>query len=138
MSFRPYDPERDVPNFVKQFIISVRRRALQDETHAGTSRESRIKLIIELNERLSDKLMRVPVLQAITGLPITSQNQLTQAYTSVLIDEVINERDLNSKTIAYIEKLVKERTGIKTWELYPWDRPDIILPVLPETDTAPF
>ena len=132
---KPYDPEVDVPNYIKQFVIAVRRRALQDEGFVETTDKSRTKLIIEISSKLEDKTDRIPVLQAITGIPLTSQNQLTQAYTSVLIDEVINVNSENQNAIAFIERLVKKRTSLKPWQLFPWDGPkEISLPTLPEDD----
>ena len=129
-----YDPEKSVPNFVKQFILTVRRRALKDELFQGTSDASRKKLIIEITSRLNNKNNRKPVLQAITGIPLQSQNQLTQWYTSVLIDEVINVNLSYPTTIAHIERLVETPTGIKAWDLFPWDKPKANLPDLQAAD----
>ena len=129
-----YDPEKDVPNFVKQFILTVRRRALKDELFQGTSDLSRKKLIIEITSKLNKKENRKPVLQAITGIPLQSQNQLTQWYTSVLIDEVINVSLSYPSTIAHIERLVEKPTGLKAWDLFPWDKPKVDLPDLQSAD----
>jgi hypothetical protein len=130
-----YDPEINVPNFVKQFVIAVRRRASQDEYFLATTDKSRVKLIIELSSRLTNKANRKSVLQAITGIPLQSQNQLTQWYTSAIIDEVINVSLSYPGTVAFIEKLVEKPTGFKAWDLFPWDKPhNTDLPVLPKDD----
>jgi hypothetical protein len=131
-----FDVEKHVPNFVKQFIISVRRQAVKDEYFQGTTDKSRVKLIILLNEQLQDKNNRIAVLQAITGIPLQSQNNLTQFYTSILINEVIDATATNPTTIAHIERMVKERTGFKSWELFPWDAPKVNLPDLQSADNT--
>jgi hypothetical protein len=129
-----YDPEKNVPNFVKQFIIAVRRRAMQDDLFIQTTPKSRTKLLLEIQSRLADKNNRKGVLQAITGIPLQSQNQLTQAYTSTLIDEVINVSLSYPSTLSHIERLLKEPTGLKAWDLFPWDKPKVDLPDLQPAD----
>ena len=116
---------------VKQFVIAVRTRAKQDEIFSGTSDKSRKKLIILLNKQLRNKDNRIRVLQAITGLPITTQNNLTQWMTSVLIDQVINANTRNETTLMDIERALEEHNSTKgtqpAWELFPWERPEITL-----------
>jgi hypothetical protein len=120
---------------VKQFIISVRRHAMKDESWHGASNKARIKLIIQLNKALRDPDNRVAVLAAITGLNITSQYNLTGYYTSVLIEETLDGK-CNS-IIGEIESNVEERNIPRPCDLYPWDRPRVYVPILSEAYNGP-
>ena len=131
-----YNAEVDVPQFVKQFVITVRRKAMQDISFAGASQKSIVKLILTLQDYLyvpteqgaiphivTKEEMRIPVIQAITGLPITSTKQLTQHYVSVLIDEVINVSKDYPATVPFIEGLLEKRVSESPWNLFPWEKP---------------
>lgn len=131
-----YDPDKRVPNYIKQWVIAIRRRAKSDTGYTSTSPTSRTKLIIEITLRLKDRMLRKDVLQAITGLPLQSQNQLTQGYTSILIDEVINVCKEHPDTIAHIENLLKSTTGIHPWDLFPWEKPQVDSIDMPEMQDA--
>ena len=127
-----YDPERYVPPIVKAFVIAIRRLSMRDTTGAGTSRNSRITLILLLESGLKNKENRVAVLQALTGLPIATQNNLTQASTSALIDQLIGEMNgekpcltRESRSVIRItEGLVEDGVVRYPWLLYPWDAPE--------------
>ena len=111
---------------VKSFVIAVRVLSRNNPNIEITSDKSRIKLLIEINELLDNKALRKHVLAAITGLPITSQSQLTQASTSTIIDQLVNGRD-NVRIIKSIEEAVRkgfaqDPLGFKPQLLYPWER----------------
>ena len=104
---------------VEKFIIAVRISAQADENPYGASDKSRVCLILGIEECLQDKKNRVKVLQAITGLPLSSQNHLTQVYQSVLIHELKNNLGWHD-IISRIEQTVIETgTGRNPWEIYP-------------------
>jgi hypothetical protein len=102
-------------------VITVRVLARADDDFAGPSDKARVKLIIELQESLVDKENRVKFLQAVTGLPLNSQNQLTAHYTSVLIQETIDGKNRN--VIQDIERFIEGQPGSLPWNLFPWEHP---------------
>jgi len=123
------------PDEVKQFIIAVRRKASGDIAYAKTTQKSFGRLRSEITKRLRDPDKRISVLAAITGLPITSQKQLTQHWTSVLIDEVVNDSKKFDITISFTEGFIEGQTGIVPWRIYPWESPaEIDMSDMPETD----
>lgn len=115
----------EIPENVISFIIAVRRRAMGDELYLPSSIKSMQKLAIEISERIENPKNRKKVLQVITGLPITTQKNLTQYYTSVLIDEIIN---LHTTTLADIERLVENSPDELAWQLCSSDRIETHLP----------
>lgn len=111
---------------IKQFVISVRTRSRAEMNIGGPSRDSVIKLIIQMNKALKNKHLRIHVLSAITGLPITSQNNLTQGSTSVLIDETKDSKSNN--ILRDIEDQVAAGFALdpihfRPSRLYPWEHP---------------
>lgn len=107
-----------IPEHIESFVITIRTLAMNDTTYHSSSRKSILKLMIMIKDNLDNPDNRIPVLQMITGLPISSQNNLTQHYTSVLINELLNLPP--KSTILYdIEKLVEGATGKVAWEIYP-------------------
>ena len=134
-----YDPEYDVSNDVKIFIITVRRLARNDMEYKEATPASQKALLALLNEKVAEKKefasMRKPILQAITGLPMVSQKYIKQHYVNVLISEVkrINEQFPN--TIIHIERVVKKWVDVPAWELFPWEAPsEANMSVLPAID----
>ncbi len=118
-------PLESMEDKLKQFIIAVRMRsrASQEYDHQTTA-ASRTKLIIQIEEVLQDKKNRIPVLAAITGLPITSQNQLSQSTTSVLIDETIGDKSneiLRQIEADIIEGITKNAALFNPSQLYSWE-----------------
>lgn len=112
---------------IKQFIIAVRTRSRAEMNTNTASRKSEIRLIIQLNAALWDKSLRDPVLAAITGLRITSQDQLTQGSTSVMIDETNNGK--SDEILRAIEEEVaagfaKGPIRFRPFRLYPWESPN--------------
>ena len=112
-------------NEIREFVITVRVCARADEFFAGTSDKARIKLIIELEHSLVNKENRLKFLQAVTGLPLDTQNRLTAHYTSVLIEETIDGR--NKKAIQDIERYIEGKPDCFPWDLFPWERPETSL-----------
>lgn len=125
---------------VKQFIVAVRVKARQDDTYAGPSPKSILKLLLLLEGTkdqpglLKNKANRKPWLQAVTGLPLTSSKNLTQWYVSTLIDEVINAKP---GVIEEIERLLEERSGREgdpAWGLFEWEKPEVSVSLLQRGD----
>jgi hypothetical protein len=87
------------------------------------SDKARVALILGISEHLEDKKNRVPVLQAITGLPLASQNNLTGYYVGTLIGEIRETADVGDiiKTIeaAIREKSAESGPGFQAWNLFP-------------------
>ena len=113
---------------VQQFVIAVRvlSRRYDDQAIRFPSWKSMTKLRLQIEEQLENKKMRVPVLAAITGLPITSSKQLCQPSVSTLIDQTLEERK-GEHIIKYIEDNVRkgiaqDPIGFKPWNLYPWEK----------------
>ena len=122
----------NVTEKTKLSVIAIRIVAAGDTTFAASSRKSVLRLMMELETRLANEDNRIPVLQALTGIPITSQTQLTQQYTSAIIDEVIHgDRNIISET----ERLIEEHPDIRPFRIFPWNAPDIDMPTLPEANT---
>jgi hypoxanthine phosphoribosyltransferase len=126
-----------VPEHVKQFVIAVRRKAIRDSSYAPSSRASTVMLVITMLENLEDREKRIAVLQAITGLPITSSKLLTQGYTSVLIEEVQNVCKNFPAVLHDIERLLESRAMREPWTLFPWEAPDANMSIL-QQDDSPF
>jgi len=131
-----YDPDVDVPKEVKQFIIAIRRKAMNDMTYAAASQKSVGMLAGTITKCLTVKTreVRIAVLEAITGIPVASGSQLTQFYVSTIIDEVLNDRH---DCVAFIERLLEKPFGRKPYQLFPWERPKVNLPIMSEGDYKP-
>jgi hypothetical protein len=113
-------------NSIRDFIISVRVRSRANQNLNGPSKKSVIRLIIQMEKALSNKKLRIPVLQAITGLAIIHSYSLTQGQISVLIDETIDNK--GDYALALIEKDVQmgfaeDPIGFHPADLYPWEAP---------------
>jgi hypothetical protein len=78
--------------------------------------------------------MRKPVLSAITGLRINTQNLLTAHYHSVLIDETMEGK--SNDVLRRIESLIKTKYLLHPWDLYPRQGTGKPVPNMPAT--APF
>ena len=128
-----YDPDVDVPKEVKQFIIAIRRKAMNDMTYAAASQKSVGMLAGTITKCLTVKTreVRIAVLEAITGIPVASGSQLTQFYVSTIIDEVLNDRH---NCVAFIEGFFEKSIGRKPYQLFPWERPKVNLPPVFEAD----
>ena len=116
---------------VQQFVIAVRvlSRRFDDYVWQGSSDLSRTCLLLMVEGMLKNKALRVHVLSAITGLPLTSQNQLMQVSTSTLIGQFKKEGEEknNERIIKYIEETIRkgfaqDPLGFKPQLLYPWER----------------
>ena len=112
----------EIPEYVKQFVITVRTIARQDTQYASpTIRTLEGKpgqiptLAFLVGRQLKNQDNRIPVLQAITGLPIHSSKNLTRWTVSTLIDEVIHVSETNPTTLSDIEKLLESRTSGEPW-----------------------
>ena len=113
---------------VKEFIIAIRVNARKDIYYDDPGRDAVIKLIIQLKEILLNPDDRIRVLQAITGLPIASSNNLTHNYICLLIGETLDGK--NSDVIQIIERYSQSRPDSLAWHLFPWERPSTNLPNL--------
>ena len=113
---------------VKRFVISVRCRVksyIDTPMDRNTSDKSRIALICTLNEILAFKQDRKDVLAAITGLPMPTQDRLSQAHTSVILDEIKDKK--SDHIVRHIERTINEEFtkdpfNFKACSLYPWER----------------
>ncbi len=106
---------------MEQFISSVRLRALQDEAYESCTDGQARRLAIAIKVALKDPANRIKVLQAITGLPIRSQNELSFHYHSILIDETKEEAD--GELLREVERLIEATPDREPVDLYPWVRP---------------
>ena len=113
--------EKGYSNEVEQFIKSCRLRALEDCRFGIRSDAQAQKLAIQIKLALKNPENRNRVLQAITGLPIISQNELTFWYHHVLIDETLEAQD--AAILRSIEAYIEERPDCQAWEIFPWYRP---------------
>ena len=112
---------------VKQFVISVRTRVrsyIETPMDRNTSDKSRTALICTLNEILVFKQDRKDVLAAITGLPMPTQNRLSQAHTSVILDEIKDKG--SDHIIRHIENTINEEFTkapftFRACSLFPWE-----------------
>ena len=116
---------------VQQFVIAVRvlSRHFDDYALRPTTNKSRTCLRLTLEGMLENKALRKPVIAAITGIPIVSQNQLFQPSTSALIGQFKKEGEEknNERIIKYIEETIrkgfaKDPLGFKSSNLYPWEK----------------
>jgi hypothetical protein len=116
---------------LKQFVISVRLRALEDRTFQyRTDRQCR-RLVIQIEKALKNPQNRKKVLAAIMGLPLRTQNELTYWQHHVLIDETKEESD--AVLLQEIEALIEAVADCKPADLFPWCRP---MPCVPELRKA--
>ncbi len=106
---------------LEQFIISVRLRALEDARYESCTDGQARRLAIAIKSALRDPRNRIKVLQAITGLSIRSQNELTFHYHSILIDETKEEAD--GALLREIESRIEETPDREPCSLFPWYRP---------------
>lgn len=67
-------------------VLAVRGLMRQDEVYNERTTKTMHKLRLTIEETLEEPKMRKNVLRFITGLPIVTQNNLTQHTHSVLID----------------------------------------------------
>lgn len=76
-----------------------------------TSRNSRIRLIIQIKEWFSDSVereIRHGILMAFLGQPISSQNELNQKLTSILIEVTdANSRYLTQELCAELQDAIE-------------------------------
>ena len=125
-----YNAARDVPECVKQFVITVRRKAMNDMAYASASPASVGMMAGTIGKHLKNKENRIPVIQAITGLALLGPNmkpsskRLTQQYVSVIIEEVQND----TRCIALIEELIKNFPDRTPKDLFPWESPKVTVP----------
>ncbi len=116
----PYADE-DFSSQIQQFIISIRLRALQDAAYEGCTDSQARRLAIQIKQVLRDPAHRIPVLQAVTGIRIRSQNELTFGMHSVLIDETKEPED--GALLREIESLIEAEPDREPVDLFPWYRP---------------
>jgi hypothetical protein len=116
----PYE-DANLSDELEQFITSIRLRALEDTTcECCTDSQSR-RLAVQIKQALRDPRHRIPVLQAITGLPIHSQNELTFHCHSVIIDETKEPED--GALLREIESHIEAAPDREPVDLFPWYRP---------------
>lgn len=108
------------PDFQK-FVLAVRVRAMDDRNYLETPPGNRTSLIMVLNKMLANSKHRVRVLQLLTGLPLSSQKEMTLHYTEVLKDE-LTTNIYATKAIAYAERIVEEHPYEETWKIWSTDR----------------
>src|SRR5688572_14387337 len=77
---------------VQWFIYAIREEVRKDEFVSDPSRKTVTKLIIVLTERLLNPKTRKHVLSAILGVPVQTQNSLSQHVHNVLIEAIEKER----------------------------------------------
>jgi hypothetical protein len=119
---------------LKQFIKSCRTRALHDEEFGVRTGKQAQKRAIQIGEGLRNPRNRRAVLQAITGLPISSQKELTFWYHSVLIEETIDGHP--DTLLREIEKAVEDTAGCSPWDLYVAIGPACNMPDLQPSHTG--
>lgn len=121
-----------------QFITTARGLMRQDTQFSEVSKKARVKLLIQLEEMLEDKENRKPVLRLITGLPISTQNNLTHHTTCTLIELTLDgahEKEIR-EIEHFIERLAEDQPGIDAEHLIKeWLQSD--LSDLPDPD-IPF
>lgn len=126
-----YSNERGYSSDVEQFVTSIRLRALEDCSFGYRTNAQAQKLAIQIQQTLRNPENRKAVLQALTGLPIGTQNELTFWYHHVLIDELQEEADAD--LLRAIEDIVEATAGSEPWALFPWYWP---LPAMPDLQLA--
>ncbi len=122
----------DVSEELRQFILACRTRALQDEEFGYRTNAQATRLVIQIEAALKNKKNRKAVLQAITGLPISSQNELTFWYHSVLIEETLEGR--SDALLREIEMAVEGAVDCEAWSLYAAVRPVPCVPDMQQAD----
>ena len=113
---------------VKGFVIAVRILSRNIENINLATPLSMTCLRLFMEDYLVNKALRVHVIAAITGLPITTQLRLTQASTSAMIGQfkTKGEEERNERIIKYVEEDVragfaKDPFGFDPQHLYPWE-----------------
>jgi len=113
---------------VKGFVIAVRILSRNIENINLATPLSMTCLRLFMEDYLVNKALRVHVIAAITGLPITTQLRLTQASTSAMIGQfkTKGEEERNERIIKYVEEDVragfaKDPLGFDPQHLYPWE-----------------
>jgi DNA-binding transcriptional regulator YhcF (GntR family) len=122
------------PDELEQFVISVRLRALDDRTFQYRTAGQCRRLVVQIEKALKNPENRKKVLQAITGLPIRSQNELTYWYHHVLIDETREAKD--AELLRAIEDLTEAVVDCEPADLFPWYRPVPCVSDLREADIS--
>ncbi len=112
---------RSAASELEQFITSIRLRALEDAAYECCTDSQARRLAIQIKQALRDPSHRIPVLQAIVGLPIHSQKELTFHYHSVLIDETREEAD--GVLLREVESFIEAAPDREPAGLFPWYRP---------------
>ena len=114
---------------VRGFVIAVRILSRNIENIELATDRSRTCLLLTVEGMLKNKALRVHVLAAITGIPITTQSLLCQASTSAMIDQfkTKGEEERNERIIQYIEEdirahFAKDPLGFDPHDLYSWER----------------
>lgn len=121
------------PKEVEDFVVACRIRAQAREAdYSGPTPRQKQALAGFLHTVLVNKDNRHRVLQAITGLPIASQKQLTFGWHSVLLDEILDGG--SNEILSIIEGIVEDPTLLRAWEVFPWHRPEASMPVVWATD----
>ena len=106
---------------IREFVITIRVCARADVYFGKTSPKAMTRLRLDLEGSLINKDNRIKFLQAVTGININSQKQLTAHYTSTLIEETYEGK--NRETIQDIERFIESRTAFNPWSLFPWEKP---------------
>jgi len=108
---------------IREFVITIRVCARADALFLKATPKAMGRLRMDLEKSLADnsRESRISFLQAVTGLKITSQTQLTAHYTSVLIEETYEGK--NRDIIQNIEGFIKSRITFNPWSLFPWEKP---------------
>ena len=123
-----------ISSVLEQFVISVRRNAQKDTEIAYRSDGQKTRLIIQIEKALVNPKNRRRVLQALTGLPIGSQNELSWWYHHVLIDETIGGK--SDRLLREIEALVEAQTDGQPWGIFPWPWPGAAVPAMQSADSG--
>jgi hypothetical protein len=92
---------------VIKLVIAIRGKMQQDTEYREVTRDTRIKLILTLQDILKNKENRKDVLRALTGIkmPEWSQSRLTQHTHCVIIDAIVERK--HDKEIREIERLIE-------------------------------
>jgi hypothetical protein len=102
------------------FIVAARNLANRDNLFSPATNKTMTKLVIQLDERLQDKKNRKVWLRMVTGLPITSQKQLTHQSQSAIIGLIESGKyDEQVREIEdYITSYIEEHPGIDAKDIF--------------------
>jgi hypothetical protein len=117
---------------VEKFIIAVREQVKKDEYTEVPERNTIVRLIIVITDRILNQKNRKNVVSAILGEHVESFNNLTKHTCFVLMDE-IEKRQNGTEILRSIEEVVVDGTDVLPQYLYTFDRGVLDVSDMPET-----